>query len=292
MTPTIPVDPPITEYSLPLQREVALFHDSFDMPNLIATPGPLPVDRIALRIGLLQEEGIDELTEAIIQNDHVDIIDALIDTVYVALGALVEMGQDGGEFLHTDGRPFFETFNAQALVDEAKIALQGNRLSLLMLERAFQQQDAERATIILRTIVLGALRPFGRADLDPRPFFDEVQRANMSKLGADGKPVHSRGLELDGYPAGKVLKGAGYSAPDLPSIFASVVEGKKARLENMSDFERGARAGVEAMRLYFQDENEGAIYGEIPTSLLDRFEKGAVHDVLRDEVMSTENAAR
>jgi predicted HAD superfamily Cof-like phosphohydrolase len=286
MTVTYP-----TDYELPLQRDVALFHDSFNMPNLLATPGPLPVDRIELRIGLLREEGIHELTEAIIQNDPVDIIDALIDTVYVALGALVEMGQDAGAFLHTDDRPFFDTFNAEALLAEAKLALKGNELSVQMLERAFSQSDAENATIILRTIVLGALRPFGRADLDPRPFFDEVQRANMSKLGADGKPVHSRGLDLDGYPAGKVLKGANYSAPDLAGVFAREIAAKKDRLLNMSEFERGVRAGVESMRAYFQDENEGPLHTEIPTSLLEQFERGAVHDVLHDEARRTKNAA-
>lgn len=40
--------------------------------------------------------------------------------------------------------------------------------------------------------------------------FDEIQRSNMSKLGEDGKPV----LREDG----KVLKGPGYSKPDIRSI--------------------------------------------------------------------------
>lgn len=37
--------------------------------------------------------------------------------------------------------------------------------------------------------------------------FDEIQASNMSKLGADGKPV----LRDDG----KILKGPGYFKPDL-----------------------------------------------------------------------------
>lgn len=41
--------------------------------------------------------------------------------------------------------------------------------------------------------------------------FAEIQRSNMSKLGADGKPV----VREDG----KVLKGPGYSQPDLKKIF-------------------------------------------------------------------------
>ena len=37
--------------------------------------------------------------------------------------------------------------------------------------------------------------------------FKEVQRANMSKLGKDGKPIYNDN--------GKVMKGPNYSAPDL-----------------------------------------------------------------------------
>lgn len=40
--------------------------------------------------------------------------------------------------------------------------------------------------------------------------FHEVHRSNMSKLGIDGKPIYRED--------GKVLKGPGYSPPDLGSI--------------------------------------------------------------------------
>lgn len=40
--------------------------------------------------------------------------------------------------------------------------------------------------------------------------FDEIHRSNMSKLGADGKPIY---LE-----DGKVLKGEGYFRPDIRAI--------------------------------------------------------------------------
>lgn len=61
---------------------------------------------------------------------------------------------------------------------------------------------------------------FGLVDLlnvDAEPCFNEVQGSNMSKLGADGQPIYSRGLEEDGFPAGKVLKGPNYFKPDLRS---------------------------------------------------------------------------
>lgn len=40
--------------------------------------------------------------------------------------------------------------------------------------------------------------------------FDEIHRSNMSKLGADGKPVYRED--------GKVLKGPGYFKPDIAAI--------------------------------------------------------------------------
>jgi predicted HAD superfamily Cof-like phosphohydrolase len=41
--------------------------------------------------------------------------------------------------------------------------------------------------------------------------FEEIQRSNMSKLGADGKPVYRED--------GKVLKGPEYFQPELSGIF-------------------------------------------------------------------------
>lgn len=40
--------------------------------------------------------------------------------------------------------------------------------------------------------------------------FEEIQRSNMSKLGADGKPIYRED--------GKVMKGPDYFGPDIKSI--------------------------------------------------------------------------
>jgi predicted HAD superfamily Cof-like phosphohydrolase len=40
--------------------------------------------------------------------------------------------------------------------------------------------------------------------------FDEIQRSNMSKLGADGKPIYRED--------GKVLKGPNYFKPNIEKI--------------------------------------------------------------------------
>ena len=40
--------------------------------------------------------------------------------------------------------------------------------------------------------------------------FNAIQESNMSKLGADGKPIYRED--------GKVLKGPGYFTPDIPAV--------------------------------------------------------------------------
>lgn len=45
--------------------------------------------------------------------------------------------------------------------------------------------------------------------------FDEIQRSNMSKLGADGKPIYRED--------GKVMKGPNYFKPDFSVILAEKV---------------------------------------------------------------------
>ena len=62
----------------------------------------------------------------------------------------------------------------------------------------------------IQYVLDGAYLSFGLQDLKEKAFA-EVQRANMSKLGADGKPVVR---ESDG----KILKGPNYTPPDIKSI--------------------------------------------------------------------------
>ena len=65
------------------------------------------------------------------------------------------------------------------------------------------KEIADALTDILY-VTYGAGYAYG-IDLDK--CFQEVQRANMSKLGNDGKPIFNE--------KGKVMKGPNYTAPDL-----------------------------------------------------------------------------
>jgi len=279
----------LLRYTWPMQRDVAAFHDAFNMPNLIATPGPLPLDRLELRIGLLREEAIAELRVAASKKDPVALVDAFIDAIYVAVGALVEMGQDAGNPIGSGGRTD-RPFNLGVLVENGHVCAAANEMYVGMLQAAFARQDVQKSIELLDAIITSSYFALLGAGIDPQPFFDEVQRSNMSKLGADGTPIHSRGVELDGYPAGKVLKGPTYSPPDLPSVFAKLYGLKPDAAPVISpDFERGVRAAAEAFRLYFLDENEAPMY-YIEKPELISFEEAAVKDALRAEQLRLERA--
>ncbi len=116
--------------------QVKEFHETYGLP--VRDEIDLTCEKTKqLRINLLQEE-LDELKEALANDDPQETLDALIDLQYVLDGA-------------------FLSFGMHALKELA---------------------------------------------------FDEVHRSNMSKLGADGKPIRRP-------EDGKVMKGPNYFAPDL-----------------------------------------------------------------------------
>lgn len=81
-------------------QAVAEFHETFGHP-VLTTPAIPGKARCELRVSLLQEE-LNELKEAIEENDLVAIADALSDIQYVLSGAIHEFGL---------GHSFYELFN-------------------------------------------------------------------------------------------------------------------------------------------------------------------------------------
>lgn len=198
------------------QNQVAQFHRAFGLPDLIAKPSPfIPDDRRALRLSLIKEEGVLELFEAIIEEDVVATVDALVDLAYVVYGALVEMGQ---------------------VLPDIKIAPLKRGNDNLLFSMAYATYEIAKAGVsamrtltkdetgtfidypTLNILAAYALNSIAAGGYDVDALFGEVQRSNMSKLGEDGLPIHSRGEELDNAPLGKVLKGPNFTQPDLKSI--------------------------------------------------------------------------
>jgi len=93
--------------------------------------------------------------------------------------------------------------------DEKTMQLRLNLIKeeLSELEEAMKTKNLKEVADALTDILYvtyGAGYAYG-IDLDK--CFEEVQRANMSKLGEDGKPIYNE--------QGKVMKGSNYIRPDL-----------------------------------------------------------------------------
>ena len=114
----------------------------------------------------------------------------------------------------TDVKTFMETFGQMVRTkpqfpDEKTMQLRYDLIKeeLNELEQAMKSKDLKEIADALTDILYvtyGAGFSYG-IDLDK--CFKEVQRANMSKLGKDGKPIFNE--------KGKVMKGPNYSEPNL-----------------------------------------------------------------------------
>lgn len=71
-------------------NQVAEFHKTFKHP-IVSDPAIPTKKRCTLRVALIREE-LEELEEAIEDNDLVEIADALCDIQYVLSGAVLEFG--------------------------------------------------------------------------------------------------------------------------------------------------------------------------------------------------------
>ncbi|AZV01748.1 nucleotide pyrophosphohydrolase [Microbacterium phage Schubert] len=74
------------------------------------------------------------------------------------------------------------------------------------------------ACIDLLYVTFGLLVEMG---INAAPLFDEVHRSNMSKFGADGKPIIAQENDPDGVFPGRVKKGPNYFKPNLEAIIES-----------------------------------------------------------------------
>ena len=79
---------------------VSEFHKTFNAP-ILETPQIPSTERCNLRVSLMQEE-LNEIKEAIENNDLVEVVDGLCDLMYVLSGSILEFGL---------GDKFVELFN-------------------------------------------------------------------------------------------------------------------------------------------------------------------------------------
>lgn len=72
-------------------NEVSIFHIATDTPVLSVPAWPAD-ERVDLRVSLIAEEVTRELLPAIARRDLAETADAIVDSIYVLLGAALEFG--------------------------------------------------------------------------------------------------------------------------------------------------------------------------------------------------------
>lgn len=98
---------------------------------------------------------------------------------------------------------------------------------------ACEQQDLEQIADAIGDqlyILMGMILQHGLHDLMEEVYV-EIHRSNMSKLDKDGKPIINgeNGIHDETKPLGKVLKGDGYTPPNIDAILQKYFEGELAK---------------------------------------------------------------
>ena len=187
-----------------------------------------PADSVAaLRVQLLLEEA-GELVHGLAARDNVELVDALTDIDYVTYGAMGAFGThvNGclGFFRPANSTPRFALNEAPMWVRlefTARLLDALTKFTLCAADVCNPDETASRNGLRDMAFILELV---GSATSDlwavlglekyREAAFREVHDSNMSKLGADGKPI------LD--EAGRVVKGPNYRRPDLVAVVARV----------------------------------------------------------------------
>lgn len=167
----------------------------------------VPIDKVVYaRMSFLSEE-LAEILLNLASGNREKQLDGAVDLAYFALGTLAIVGKGvyvpaGGYALVTDTNIAGKEIHLRTMIDAVNKTL---FLMTFLSSDPEARKDLDKGlSYIVHTCVSFAEE---RIKADFYGAFAEVQRSNMSKLGADGKPLYNE--------AGKIQKGPGYSEPNL-----------------------------------------------------------------------------
>lgn len=189
------------------QELVAEFHRAFGHP-VEAKPVWPAQEMIDLRIRLIVEE-LGELETAVFARDLIEIADALGDLAYVVHGMGLAFGLVMQcAFMEIKAAPHFPERTV------AKSTFKSVRDGVRRVQAAVRRREAYSLKCALEDLLVAI---YSMADVCGIPIvavIEEVHRSNMSKLGADGKPIQRED--------GKILKGPNFTRPDLARVMRLV----------------------------------------------------------------------
>jgi predicted HAD superfamily Cof-like phosphohydrolase len=175
------------------------FHRKYNIP-ILEGPSIIPMERIVLRLTLLNEE-LRELVEADDIGHIEEIAKEAGDVLYVLLGTALEFNHydkfESIKYFESMNNPLSKTDCLRRMRDNAAL---------------FQADWSEKNLIVLIHDLANYVESIGLRDHFPR-VFQEVHRSNMSK-GTNGLPL----IRADG----KILKGEDFKAADMSFLRAEV----------------------------------------------------------------------
>jgi len=178
-------------------------------------------DRKALRFKLIKEE-VAEVEEAFEEGNLENLAKELIDLLYVIDGCAIECGlQKHVSIFHDSTDRVNDLFQSSKHgVKEIGSVAQNTQAerkrftenSLFAIDQAFADNDVISLNKALGELIFIVNDYFNvtRLEQDIKKCHEEVHSSNMSKLGADGKPLYRED--------GKVLKGPNYFQANLSKI--------------------------------------------------------------------------
>lgn len=187
--------------------QVKEFHEAFGHP-VSDQRTLIPEDRFKLRMALIREE-LEETVRDFGNGDLVKTADGLADLDVVTNGALLEFGiteylSDSPEYWEVpDGNP--PSLHGSEMVIWAVHTLIYDQVSDCLDHYYLGNvEDIIESLFTIKNIVTNAAQVL---NIPLKDICDVVHKANMSKLGADGKPIYR---ESDN----KILKGPNFRPPE------------------------------------------------------------------------------
>ena len=182
---------------------VSEFHRTYVMP--IRTTPQFDVPEREMRMNLIREE-TKELTEAYEECDFVEVVDAWADLVYVVYGAALTHGVVLDEIKDSHIYPPAIP-KPQFFIPERGTKMDTVTKHARLLEEAYANEDLDGMIEQWGNLVNSVYSAAAAHGVNLDEVLAEVQRSNLSKLGADGRPMYRED--------GKVLKGPNFFAPDI-----------------------------------------------------------------------------
>lgn len=148
----------------------------------------------------LQKEEWNEYKLAVRHKDFPEMLDAIVDNVYIVLGTALAHGfKNFHEFVNINDIENTESID-NILFDMQNKYVNGNLTTAEILNYLVCIFDS-----IMYHFKEGVKKGYWKDDFDT--FFQEVHSSNMSKLGLNGKPIFRED--------GKVLKGPNFVKPNM-----------------------------------------------------------------------------